>query len=193
MRRDSGERASLELIQPIVLVGGKSTRFGRDKLREPIGSSGSPLVLRSIELLRSVFGRRVKVVGECHPDVQALADGVIVDDHPGIGPIGGIASALRHTRGAIFVLAGDMPAFSASSARALLAAEREHPRALAILAATSRAHPCAGVYRHGALNQLAACIARGHYRLSGAVAPRDVIEVACDEASLANVNEPREL
>ena len=26
----------MEAIQPIVLVGGRSTRFGRDKLREPL-------------------------------------------------------------------------------------------------------------------------------------------------------------
>ena len=60
----------LDLIQPVVLVGGKSRRFGRDKLREPIGESRAEwLVDRPIRALREVFGARVAVVGECDADV----------------------------------------------------------------------------------------------------------------------------
>ena len=52
----------MEEIQPIVLVGGSSRRFGRDKLREPVaGPDGSVgwLVDRPIAALRGVFGRVV--------------------------------------------------------------------------------------------------------------------------------------
>ena len=42
-----------ERITPIVLVGGKSRRFCRDKLIEPIGDS--VLVALPINVLRSVF------------------------------------------------------------------------------------------------------------------------------------------
>ncbi len=57
----------LATIQPVVLVGGRSTRFGRDKLREPVGCAREPLVQRPIRALRAVFGPRVMLVGECHP------------------------------------------------------------------------------------------------------------------------------
>ncbi len=80
-------------IQPIVLVGGSSRRFGRDKLREPLG--GGWLVDRPIAALREVFGGHVRLVGACHPEVARRGDGVIPDSHPGTGPVGGIVSALE--------------------------------------------------------------------------------------------------
>ena len=189
MSSDALNAAFLESIQPIVLVGGRSRRFGRDKLREPIGASGSPLVLHSIEILRSIFGRRVKVVGECHPDVPLLADGIIIDAHPAIGPLGGITSALQCWRGSIFVLAGDMPSFSADSALRILAAAQANPQAFAVFAATDRTHPCAGLSTQAALPTLAARIAAGHYQLSSALVRETIVEVTCDASSLANINE----
>ena len=93
----------LASVQPIVLVGGKSRRFGRDKLREPWGSDGRVLVQYPIEALRGVFGRRVKLVGACDPTVEQLADGVIADLHPGVGPMGGIVSALAQWHGLAWV------------------------------------------------------------------------------------------
>ncbi len=190
---DSPPLAFLDSIQPIVLVGGKSRRFGRDKLREPIGRGAEPLVQRAIDVLREVFGRRVMVVGECHEQVHALADGIITDSFPGIGPIGGITAALRVCGRPIFVLAGDMPTFSVESAKSLLRAACAHPTAHAILASTDRMHPCAGVYTLGALTALEARIAGGLYQLSSALDPAVVIEVACDGRSLVNINWPQEI
>jgi molybdopterin-guanine dinucleotide biosynthesis protein A len=86
---------SLDKIQPVVLVGGKSRRFGRDKLKEVVGAGGVWLVDRPIGALRAVFGARVAVVGECDAGVAARADMVIEDTRPGVGPIGGILSALE--------------------------------------------------------------------------------------------------
>ncbi len=189
---DPTARAFLESIQPIVLVGGKSRRFGRDKLQEPIGSGATPLVQCAIDVLREVFGRRVMVVGECHAHVQSLADGMIADSFPGIGPIGGITSALRACGGAVFVLAGDMPTFSAESAQRVLAAALANPTAHAVLASTDRVHPCAGIYTAAALKALEARIADGLYQLSSALDPAVVIEVACDARSLVNINHPQD-
>src|SRR5262245_59553696 len=84
---------ALDVFQPIVLVGGKSTRFGRDKLREVVGDGW--LVDRPIAALREVFGARVAVVGECDDEVAQRGDRVITDRFPGVGPIGGIVSALE--------------------------------------------------------------------------------------------------
>ena len=56
-------RAFLESVLPVVLVGGKSRRFGRDKLVEPWG--GHPIVHKPIQgdaliaaLIRAVGTRR---------------------------------------------------------------------------------------------------------------------------------------
>ncbi|MBM4100709.1 MAG: molybdenum cofactor guanylyltransferase [Phycisphaerae bacterium] len=180
----------VDSVQPIVLVGGKSRRFGRDKLREPWGEPGCVLVQRPIEVLRSIFGPRVKLVGECDPNILPLADGIIADQHAGIGPMGGIVSALQHWGGPVFVLAGDMPSFAASDGWSLLHAAQQKPDCLAVLAATDRPHPCAGVYRAAALPVLSDCLARGDFRLAQAIPERATLMVPVAADSATNLNTP---
>jgi molybdopterin-guanine dinucleotide biosynthesis protein A len=180
----------LASVQPIVLVGGKSRRFGRDKLREPWGEPGKVLVQRPIDALRSIFGPRVKLVGECDPSILPLADGVIPDKHPGVGPMGGIVSALLHWGGPVFVLAGDMPSFAASDGWSILHAAEQRRDSLAVLAATGRPHPCAGCYLAAALPVLSDCLARGDYRLATAIPERATLMVPVTAGSVTNLNAP---
>lgn len=188
MNGDAHTRASSGApIQPVVLVGGRSTRFGRDKLLEPV--LGKPLVLHAIDGLRAVFGPCVLVVGACDPRVRALADGEIADLHAGAGPIGGVVSALAHTRTAVCVLAGDMPAFSADDVRALLAA-RARSGALAVWAWNERPHPCAGVYEPEAIEHLRSALAAGRFALRSALPEDRVTRVHLDPSHTLNVNTP---
>lgn len=176
------------LLQPVVLVGGKSARFGRDKLLEPWDSG--VLVQRPINALRAVFGPRVLLVGPCDPRVAALADGTIGDEHAGAGPIGGIVSALNASTGGIFVLAGDMPDFGTAEIRAILAAAEHAGSALAVLARSDRLEPCAGMYFQSALAPLNARLHAGESRLHDAIPAAQRIEVPMTHAALRNVNEP---
>ena len=180
----------LASVQPIVLVGGKSRRFGRDKLREPWGEPGRVLVQRPIEALRSIFGPRVKLVGECDPSILPLADGIIPDKNAGVGPMGGIVSALLHWGGPVFVLAGDMPSFAASDGWSILHAAELRRDCLAVLAATDRPHPCAGFYLAAALPVLSDCLARGDYRLATAIPERATLMVLVAAGSVTNLNAP---
>lgn len=193
MTPDSGNTSDLALIQPVVLVGGKSTRFGSDKLRAPWSAMGEPrrlLVERPLNALRAVFGPRAAIVGECHPSIPPLADAVIPDQHPGIGPIGGIASALAAWGGPVFVLAGDMPNIAPAHILRILEAARARPAAAAVLASTDRLHPCLGLYRPSALNALRAAIARADHRLAAAISPGAVFPVPLDPDAAANINSP---
>ncbi|MFZ2875053.1 MAG: molybdenum cofactor guanylyltransferase [Phycisphaerales bacterium] len=178
----------LESIQPIVLVGGRSRRFGRDKLREPWGDGGRVLVQYPIDTLRAVFGHRVLLMGECDAAILPLADGVLTDTHPGIGPIGGILSGLKQRSGPICVLAGDMPLFRDVELVELLSTARMHYDALAILASTDRLHPCAGVYTQHARPYLEAGVTRGDHRLHGALDQNGIITVPVNPEATANVN-----
>lgn len=181
-------------VQPVVLVGGKSLRFGRDKLREPWGNSGNPLVQRPIDALREVFGPRVKLVGRCHPSLSPLADGTLPDLHPDIGPIGGIASALAGSKCSIFVLAGDMPSFTSTEIRRVLAkAETARTPAWAVLASADGLHPCAGVYTLAALPILQARITRAEHGLMNAIHEAHRLLVDCPAHALANVNHPTDI
>lgn len=185
--------AFLASVQPVVLVGGKSTRFGRDKLREPVGESGELLVQRPIKVLRQTFGPRVKLVGECHPDIVPLADGVIADEHPGIGPMGGILSALSVWGGPICVLAGDMPHVAHTDVLNILQAAEQAAGPIAVLAETDRTHMCAGVYFPSALPMLQCRQDQGDYRLAGAIPTHLTQTVLWRAASAANVNNPCDL
>lgn len=176
-----------EFVQPVVLVGGRSKRFGRDKLVEPIGMSNGLetwLVDRPIHALRECFGQRVGVVGECDPRIHARADLVVPDPHPGIGPLGGIVSALRWAHGSVFVLAGDMPSVTPDTVRRLLAAAAMRPKTGAVLATTHRVAPpqwCVGIYRSGLTSALERAVQSGVRAVKDAV-PRESIELVEVEA-----------
>jgi len=184
----------LSSLTPVVLVGGRSRRFGRDKLLEPL-AGGGVMVERPIGALRAVFGGRVALVGACDARVAALGDAVIRDAHPGAGPVGGIVSALAHTGGPVLVLAGDMPGVLGEDvAQLALVAEGALARgALAAMAESDRAHPCFAVYAPGALAALAARLSRGDRRLLGALPEERVERWACRAGAAVNVNEPGDL
>lgn len=205
-------------IQPIVLVGGRSRRFGRDKLREPVGGKTGTerpgpvgrvagahdvilLVDRPIAALRAVFGPRVAVVGECHELVERRADARIRDRYPGVGPIGGILSAIEETGCDVFVLAGDLVRIEPSVVESVLRTADEHPRAWAVLARASaepphkaggRAEPCIGLYRQPVAEALRRKLESrdGRRSLHDALPCDRVVFVDVDPELTVNVNTP---
>lgn len=181
-------------IQPIVLVGGRSRRFGRDKLREPHPQrDGEFIVDRPIAALREVFGNRVAIVGECHDAIAPRADMVIGDRYRGVGPIGGIVSALEAHAGDVFVLPGDLPWIAAEVVRSVLDEAVRHPIAMAMLAHSQQLEPCVGIYRQPALPLLQQRLASGRRSLYDALPGEAVVTVHVDEAALINVNTPEAL
>lgn len=185
----------LARIQPVVLAGGRSSRFGRDKLRAEV-APGVWLVDRPIGALRAVFGRRVALVGDCAPEVSARADMRWPDDHPGAGPVGGVLTALERSGGDVFVLAGDLPAITEGAVRAVLAAADEHPSALVACARTPRGvEPCVALYRASMAALLRARLAGSPALLSlHDAAPAERVALAgVPEGAVRNVNRPEDL
>lgn len=76
-----------------ILVGGASSRFGRDKALVELGSS--PMCVRMSRLLEEVFVPEVWLVGD-PAKYGNLGLRCIPDSWPGEGPLGGILTALRH-------------------------------------------------------------------------------------------------
>lgn len=190
-----------EPIQPIVLVGGKSRRFGRDKLVEPV--SGELLVQRPIQALRAVFGARVALVGGCAPQVAQLGDLVIPDHYPGRGPIGGILSALEFRAAdsaqpsSVFVLSGDLLNADPALVRAVVDRAAAVPSAAAVLAHTTRGtEPCIGIYRQSCVNVLRDSIATDTIASPPlrALLQRLIVEaVVIDDLKAMNINRPGDL
>lgn len=79
-------------IAGYILAGGMSSRLGRDKALVEL--AGRPLLLHMQALLLTVVSQ-VTVVAPLR--YSALGVNMIPDEWPGYGPLGGIATALRHT------------------------------------------------------------------------------------------------
>lgn len=95
-------------ISAVVLAGGRSSRFGRDKLAASL--DGSPVLWRTIEAIRAVADDIVVVVGP--DDGPSLPAGVRLAHDPEAfgGPLLGLLAglaAVRHDH--VLVVGGDMP------------------------------------------------------------------------------------
>lgn len=110
-------------VSGIVLAGGASSRFGRDKLREPVG--GMPLLHRPIRALAGSCDEIVVVVAPHapHPELPGVAVPVRVarDAVRDAGPFAGLVAGM----GAVaapraMVVAGDMPALAPTLVAALV-------------------------------------------------------------------------
>ena len=91
----------------VVLVGGKSKRFGRNKALEVF--QGERLIDRQVRVLRSQFPEVLVISNE--PELYFhLGETIVRDVIPGQGPLGGIYTGLLFAHGeSIFVTACDMP------------------------------------------------------------------------------------
>lgn len=95
----------------IVLAGGKSSRLGRDKLKEKIGQEN--LLQRVVNSLSVFDCDIILVMGQkaTLPDYIDYPKLTIANDiYPGLGPMGGIYTGLKvSTSFYNLVVAGDMP------------------------------------------------------------------------------------
>jgi molybdopterin-guanine dinucleotide biosynthesis protein A len=95
-------------VTAIVLAGGRSSRFGRDKLAEPI--DGHPLLAHAIEAVRP-YSTEILVVAA--PGATLVPPGAIMLVHDAVAFEGPLAGALAGLRAAsepvVLVVGGDMP------------------------------------------------------------------------------------
>jgi len=127
-------------VSAVVLAGGRSSRFGRDKLAEPF--RGRPLLQHAIDAVRP-FATEILVVSA--PDgLPDVADDIRVvrDPSPFEGPLIGLAAGLEQARQAIvFVTAGDIPELVPEVAELLLAALDDPAVNVTVLAEGDRPWP----------------------------------------------------
>ena len=98
-------------VGAIVLAGGRSSRFGRDKLAEPV--DGRPMLDLAIDAVRGLTSDVIVVVApDDARDVPADVR-VVRDARPFDGPLAGLATGLAAVDPAtewVLVVGGDMPA-----------------------------------------------------------------------------------
>jgi len=95
----------------LLLAGGRSSRMGTDKSSLII--DGKPLWQHQIETLRATGAAAVVVAGPKDGPFAKLADKILEDDQPGLGPLSGIVSGLEwNPSPLLLVLAIDLPAMT---------------------------------------------------------------------------------
>ena len=97
----------------VILAGGRSSRMGRDKAF--LEFRGESLLSRQISLAREIGASEVFISGRPDADYSAFNCPILLDESSGLGPLGGIASALKVIhQPLLLVLAVDMPYMTAS-------------------------------------------------------------------------------
>ena len=190
-------------VTGVVLAGGRSRRFGSDKALVPV--DGTALAARVAAALASCCAE-VVVVGGDGPALAALGLSTLPDEVPGLGPLGGLVSALGAAgHDWCFVAACDMPGIDGPFVRHVAT------RALAAAAgidavvphhADGRAEPLLACYHRRAGETARELLHRGERAMKALlgtlrVEPLPESELAASGFDLArvarNVNRPQDL
>jgi molybdopterin-guanine dinucleotide biosynthesis protein A len=103
----------------VLLAGGASRRMGRDKALLPL-PDGRLLWQRQLSVLQALTPAELFISGPAKDGYPAAVPR-LADAAPGLGPLGGIAAALRVMRAPLLVvLAIDLPMMTADFLRQLL-------------------------------------------------------------------------
>ncbi|MFT3854613.1 MAG: molybdenum cofactor guanylyltransferase [Ilumatobacteraceae bacterium] len=175
-----------------VLCGGRSSRMGRDKALVEI--DGVPMVARVAAALRGSGCDPVVAIGGDRAALASLGLDVILDDHPGEGPLGGILTALTGIEvpadGTVVVVSCDVPWLTAEAVHAVAAGRGGHDVAVAV---GTRREPLCAAWRSPPPPSLAAALAGGERAVHRAVALLDAVDVPVDPAVLGDVDSPADL
>lgn len=113
----------------IVLAGGRSRRFGGDKLQARL-ADGRSVLAHAVAAAAAVGDEIVVVIAPGAERPEGLPESVVLvhDPEPEGGPLMGLAAGLETVSGEIvLVVGGDMPALEPSVLRLLIAAVENDP------------------------------------------------------------------
>lgn len=192
---------TVERIGAIVLAGGRSRRFGRDKLIEPI--DGRPMLHHALDIVRGIGSDVVVVVAP--GAMPGLPTGVRLahDTQSFEGPLAGLAAGLAALDASVervIVVGGDMPSLVPAVLRRLVSELATHeaavladaggPRPLPLAVRRTRAGPAADRLIAGGERRLRALLVE----LETSVIPRAVWQRDDPQrATLRDVDSPADL
>jgi molybdopterin-guanine dinucleotide biosynthesis protein A len=178
-----------------ILCGGESRRMGSDKGLLPF--LGVPLVQRVIERVSPLTGDITLVVNR--PDDYGFLNLPTVRDAvPGLGPLGGLSTALAHSRAPVVaVVACDMPFVNAALLRHCCEELAAHRCDAVVPISPGGLEPMHAVYRVATcLPEAASALDRRELKMADflgriqahLIAPEDLAEFDPDGLAFLNVN-----
>jgi molybdopterin-guanine dinucleotide biosynthesis protein A len=151
------------MLSVVVQAGGQSQRMGENKALKQF--LGRPLVERVVSRLRPIADELILTTNE--PDGYGFIDArKVMDLHPGLGPLGGLHTALSVARfEMVAVVACDMPFASASLLLAAADMLQQHNADVVIPESPTGLEPMHAVYRRATcLPAIEAAIQAGQRR-----------------------------
>ena len=184
-------------VSMFVLAGGASTRMGRDKALLQL--DGVPMVVRMAQLADPCIAS-VTVIG---PPVRyaSLGLGVVPDLWPGVGPLGGIATALSVSQvGWNLILGCDLPFLTSEWIAWLIARALGSPAQAVVPESERGLEPLAAMYRKNCVLPFSCAVKRGVRRVSEAldeimiekVTAAQWHELGSTDMLFHNMNEPED-
>jgi molybdopterin-guanine dinucleotide biosynthesis protein A len=188
--------AETPAIYGLVLAGGRSRRFGRDKAAVCV--QGQTLLERTVGLMQGRIDEVFVSVRADQMDDELRSGFSLIPDHAeGLGPAGGLLSAhARHPDAAWFVLACDLPFLTPAALDRLLRARNPRKAATAYRnTADDLPEPLCAIYEPDTLARFAGQVGADTDLSPRALLARSDIELIspASDAVLANVNTPDDL
>ncbi|HUQ45666.1 MAG TPA: molybdenum cofactor guanylyltransferase [Gemmatimonadaceae bacterium] len=177
----------------VLLAGGAARRFGgRPKGLATLG--GARIADRVLAALRSATRSQVVIANDPEAAVWFPGERLVADDAPGLGPLAGLASALRACEGApALVVAWDMPFVTAELLRELC--WRGEAGAIAVVpvhGVDAWSEPLCAWYAPGCLDVCLALLAAGARR-AGALFDALPGAETIGDTDLASLGDPAHL
>ncbi|MBM3810007.1 MAG: molybdenum cofactor guanylyltransferase [Acidimicrobiia bacterium] len=173
-----------------VLAGGNSSRMGADKALLSLG--GTTLLVQACRHVEQAAGQAV-VIGPPERYAHLGLREVIPDVRAGLGPLGGIHTALSLRRAEWnLIVACDMPALDLAVLNRLIKeAEAADPGCLMPVDGAGREHPLCAVYHRECLAAVEAAIGQGQFKVREALRGVTVKTVQIhDSECFLNLNTP---
>lgn len=148
-------------VTGIILAGGKSSRMGTDKGLQEL--SGNPLIHYAIHALSGLCN--TIIISSSSEAYQSLGYKVVADVFPGIGPMGGIYSALKQSETAEnLVLSCDLP-FASTELLSYILEKSEGFHVAVPWQGNQHYEPLCGFYHLSILDQMNDFIQNKNYKL----------------------------
>ena len=181
-------------VSGIILAGGKGKRLGSPKALIKIG--GESLLLRTVNLLRSLFSEVLVVAGDkgLIPDIPGIV--LLQDEVAGMGPIGGLITALKNMKNERgFCVACDMPLLDKCLIQYLVSLSNSRETIVPCVA--GQIEPLHAIYSRKCLEIALRRISRRQYSLTGLIlsVSAHCVHIPLGPGALPffNINTPQDL
>ena len=179
-------------VTALVLAGGRSERFGRDKALAELG--GLPFIAL-VHTAVSAWAERTLVATGAEPRRYPIPAEIVLDPAPDAGPLGGLIAGLDAAETPwLLAAAVDLPYLTPAALRPLLDADADGADVVVAVDGGGRRHPACALWRV----RTAAPAARenlraGRLALHALLDRLAVREAVVEGGALHNVNRPDDL